>query len=166
MSAQRFVLSLGVLIIFCQMSHAEDFGDPSPNVPELSELKRFEGKWEGVLGNSDLTIPSERRWTLHGYFLKHDFETTGGLLHGVIYRGYDVKNERFTMTFLDSQGGSSLLVGHWNSDLKTFQFEAIDHTCRVQRYESYFPDERTEQWTIVFDSEKMTMITGVAKREE
>ena len=144
----------------------EDVGSPSRNVPELKALNRFAGNWDATLGNSTEGIPSQRSWDLDGYFLKHTFSVSGGSLRGIIYRGYDAKAEHFTLTFLDSQGNASLLTGYWNADLKTFIFEAVDSSCPVQKYESYFPDDKTEQWTIIFDSEKLNQISGVAKKRD
>lgn len=148
------------------LASCEEYGSPTPNVSELKELNRFAGSWDGSLGNSTEGIPSQRKWDLDGYFLKHTFSVSGGSLRGIIYRGYDTKAEHYTLTFLDSQGNSSLLIGYWNADLKTFIFEAVDSTCPVQKYESYFPNDKTEQWTIVFDSEKLNQISGVAKKRD
>ncbi len=143
---------------------AEDSGVPSPNVPELKQLNLFLGEWDAGLGNSNEKIDSERSWVMDGYFLKHTFEVSGGALRVVIYRGYNKDEHHYTLTILDSQGNTSLLTGNWNADLKTFIFEAVDSTVPVQRYESYFPDEKTEQWTIIFDSKNRNQISGVANK--
>ncbi len=143
---------------------AENFGAPNPGVPELKELVRFQGEWEAQLGNSDQKIPSKRKWMFDGHFLKHEFEVSGGALRGTIFRGYDQKNQRYTMTFLDSQGNASLLAGSWDQELKNFTFDAVDSSCPIQKYESYFPDEKTEQWTITFDNTQQSQVSGIAKK--
>lgn len=163
-------LSASMAVLCCvNLLYAEEtltVGSANPGTPELNELRRFEGKWIGKLGNSDLSIPSQRTWVLDGHFLKHDFDSSNGAVRGTIFRGYDNRNHRFTMTFLDSQGNTSLLAGYWQKDLKTFTFEAVDSSCPVQKYESYFPDEKTEQWTITFDPDNSTVINGVATKVE
>ncbi|WP_197441817.1 DUF1579 family protein [Thalassoglobus polymorphus] len=156
------ILSSGTASLLAQDS--KDFGQPSPNVPELKELARFSGEWEAQLNNSDLKIPSERKWVFNGYFLKHDFELPGGALRGTIYRGYNTRSNKYTMTFLDTQGNMSMLTGDWNDSLKTFTFEAVDSSSQVQKYESDFSAADTEQWTIVFDNTLMNQVTGVAKK--
>lgn len=141
----------------------EPIGAPNPNVPELQVLSRFEGRWEAQLGNSDQKITSSRVWTLDGYFLKHEFSAAGALV-GVIYRGYDTKNRNYTMTFHDSQGNVSMLTGYWNDDLKTLTYEALHSSCALKKYESYFPNEKAEHWTIVFETDNRAELSGVAKR--
>lgn len=148
-----------------QLSAAdESFGEPSLNRPELKQLHRYAGKWEAKLGDSDLTILSTRVWVLDGYFIKHDFEVGAGTVRGTMYKGYDTQKNQYTLTILDSQGNQSLLTGDWNEDLKTFQFKAINNTSPIQEYESYFADEKTEQWTIVHGSETRAQLSGLAKR--
>lgn len=142
-------------------------GGPNPGVPELKVLDRMTGKWEGHLPNSDAVIPSTRKWVLDGRFLRHEFSLSTGAISGIIYRGYDQKNNRYVMTFLDSTGNASFLTGHWSSDQKILSYEASDDSYFVQKYESYFPDDKTEQWTIAFRGENGSgEITGTAVKKE
>lgn len=157
--------SLAILFFaVCGGLMAEDAGSPSPNIPELKELNRFAGEWKANLDNGNLEISSSRTWAMDGYFLKHTYETSTGGFRGIIYRGYDKARHYYTLTFLDSSGNASLLTGDWNAELKTFIFEAVDQSVPIQRYESYFPDDKTEQWTIVYNNENRSLVSGRATK--
>lgn len=166
--AGKWFLLLALFLYPGVLSSAEPAspGAPNPGVPELITLQRFAGNWEAKVPNSEDSIASKRIWILDGYFLKHDFELAGGSLRGTIYRGYDRANRRYTLTFLDSQGNVSLLAGHWNEDLKTMTFEAVSGACPIRRYESQFPDDDTEAWTIRFESDgQQVEVSGTAQRQ-
>lgn len=145
-------------------SGEEPVGRPNPNVPELQVLQRFAGTWTATLANSDEQIRSTRRWTLGGYFLEHKFALASAGLQGVIYRGYDQRNSQYTLTFLDSQGNTSLLIGHWDPDLKAITFDAIANSCPIERYVSSFPDDSTEEWTIRIRGDQVVEVSGIAKK--
>jgi hypothetical protein len=155
-----FLLTLGLVP---QLALAQ-IGAPDPGVPELAVLNRFNGKWEAKLQNSEEVIRATRKWMLNGRFQQHDFSLSSGNLSGIIYRGYDQQRQRYTLVMIDSQGSSSLLAGTWDQDQKTFTFRAIDSSCPLQQYESYFPDENTEQWTIITGGDNPIEVSGVAKR--
>ncbi len=150
------------LLFQSAVGHAQNSGH-DPGVPELAVLNQFLGNWSGTIPNSDESINASRAWILNGRFLKHDFALSSGNLSGVIYRGYDQKNSRYTLTIFDSTGSVSLLAGDWSKELKTFSFDAIDSSCAVQKYESYFPDDHTEHWRLVM-KENMAEVNGIAKK--
>ncbi|MCA9088628.1 MAG: DUF1579 family protein [Planctomycetaceae bacterium] len=156
------VYSLFVVSSLC--AAAEPIGAHNPSVPELEVLERMAGTWEASFGGSDEVIRSTRIWVLDGRFLKHEFAVSNGALRGIIYRGYDQKNARYTLTFLDSQGNVSLLAGHWDAEQKTLRLDAVDSSCPVRRYESSFLDDSTEQWTIQIQGDELTEVSGVAKK--
>ncbi|MCA8990667.1 MAG: DUF1579 family protein [Planctomycetaceae bacterium] len=141
-------------------------GKHSPNVSELAVLERFAGSWEGHLVNSDQVIASQRVWVLDGRFLKHDFNFGSGSLTGTIYRGYDTKNSRYTLMWIDSQGTASLLAGYWSEEQKTLTFEAVDSSCRIAKFESYFPDAMTEQWLIIGQGDEAFELRGVTVKQK
>lgn len=143
---------------------AEPVGAHNPSVPELAVLERMAGTWEASLGGSDDAIRSTRIWILDGRFLKHEFAVSNGALRGIIYRGYDQKNSRYTLTFLDSQGNVSLLAGNWDAEQKTLRFDAIDNSCPVRHYESTFLDDSTEQWTIQIQGDELAEVSGIARK--
>ncbi len=163
-------LVANILLIFCagtpspvQAEQPQPGHDPA--IPELAVLEQFVGTWKAHIGQSDQVIDSRRSWALGGRFLKHEFSHAGGQLQGTIYRGYDQRNNRYTLTFLDSQGNVSLLVGEWNQEQKLFHFEAIDRSCHVLQYESYFPSPGTEQWTLTLAGKNPVVVSGVARKQ-
>lgn len=133
-------------------------------VPELAVIDRFSGTWEAQVVNSDETIRATRKWILNGRFQQHEFELASGNLRGLIYRGYDQERKRYTMTLMESQGSVSMLVGDWNAELRTLSFRAIDSSCFIQTYESHFPDDNTEQWTLTTGGENPVEVSGIVKR--
>lgn len=156
--------AVGLVIGGAAVARAEDPG-PNPGVPELKVLQAFFGTWEGTVGNSDAVIKAKREWVLNSRFLKHEFTLIGGDLSGTIYRGYDTTEKEYTMVFLDSTGHASHLTGQWSEDQKMLTLEATDSAMLVQRYESYFPDPKTEKWKIEFRTENdVSEISGTAKR--
>lgn len=136
-----------------------------PGVPELQVLNRFVGRWNAAFGGSGTNIASTRRWVLNGKFLRHDFELSTGDVRGVIYRGYNQNTKEYTLTMIDSSGSVSLLSGQWDENLRTLRFEAVDTSCHISLYESYFPDETTEEWRIVVNNENRTDLRGVARKQ-
>ena len=161
----RMTLSLLAVLGFTStILHAEEFqvGNPSPNIPQLGELKRFEGKWEAEIPNSNEKMISTRKWVLNGTCLFHEFELTGGAVRGRIYRGFDPRNDHYTLTVIDSLGNVSMLTGYWEETLNTMIFDAIDSSCFVQHYESQFPDGKTEQWSVTLTGGGQ--FEGTAKR--
>lgn len=166
--AQRWTLTLSLLAFAAVglpgfASAAEPSG-ANPGVPELTVLSRFVGTWVAQLRNTDEEIRSKREWVLDGRFVKHEFDLSSGGVSGVIYRGYNQKSRKYTMTFLDSSGNASHLTGHWDEERKMLTFEASDRSMLVQKYESYFPDDKIEQWTISFN-DNSGEISGTASKQ-
>lgn len=140
-------------------------GQHNQGVPELAVLEQFSGHWESDLNNSVEVIQGTRHWVLGGHFQQHDYSLLSGNLSGTMYRGYDSKNGRYTMLMIDSKGTASMLAGHWNESQKTLSLEAIDRSCLVQKYESYFPDDNTEKWTLTIVGDGEVVLSGTAKRQ-
>lgn len=163
----RLAFSLLLLSGWCATLCAEEvsYGQHDPGVPELAVLEHFVGKWDGRLQGSEEVIHATRKWVLSGKFIKHDFDLASGGLSGTIYRGYDRERNRYTMVMVDSQGTVSLLAGYWSETLKTLTFESVDVSCPIKKYESYFPDDQTEQWTITTQGENSAELHGTAKKQ-
>lgn len=168
----RSQLALGILFglaLNLATAFAEEADSPAPGfdpgVPELKVLDRFVGRWTAEFGGSGTNVASTRRWVMNGKFIRHDFELSTGDVRGVIYRGYDQNTEEYTLTMIDSSGSVSLLSGHWDKNLRTLRFEAVDTSCHISLYESYFPDEMTEEWRIVVNNENRTDLRGIARKQ-
>lgn len=160
------VLTILVPMIFATTVAAEDFhvGTVNPGHPELNLLRRFEGKWRAELANSNEAITSERKWILNGTFLEHDFQLSNGSVNGKILRGYNTESKEYSMTVFDSSGNVALLHGYWDADLKTMIYDTDSSSSLIQKYESYFPDAKTEKWTITLKSGGQ--ISGTAKKQD
>lgn len=162
--AVRTVLALFALGGLCQHCQAQQPPGYDQGVPELAVIDRMSGTWEARVVNSDETIRATRKWILNGRFQQHEFELASGNLRGLIHRGYDQQNRRYTMLLIESQGSASMLVGDWNAELRTLSFRAVDSSCFIQTYESHFPDDNTEQWTLTTGGENSVEVSGVVKR--
>jgi hypothetical protein len=165
------ILAIPALAVALVLSHGEQTqaADPGPNpgVPELKILQKFFGTWEGSVGNSEETIHARREWILDGRFLRHEFTLSNGAVSGTIFRSYDTRQKHYVMVFLDSTGNTSHLTGQWSPEQNTLTFEATSSSMFIQKYESYFPDEKTEKWTATFQTDGNSgEITGTARRKD
>ncbi|MEZ6056987.1 MAG: DUF1579 family protein [Planctomycetaceae bacterium] len=163
-----FMVCLAVwAVTFARTVSAEEpIGEPDPGVKELALLHRMSGRWVTQLDNSDVKVSGGRRWILDGKFLHQDFNTSNGTLRGTITRGYDQKRHHYTMTYLDNQGNAALLTGVWNEDQKMLTFDTNDRQSYMQKFELYFPDDNTEQWTVEVQGEnELIRVTGIARRQ-
>lgn len=167
--ARRVMLGVLGLVLGVGLSveGAEPVGKPDGGVKELAVLDRMAGEWETQLDHSEDKVSGGRRWVLDGKFLQQDFAVSNGNLRGIMIRGYDQRRNCYTMTYLDTQGNTSFLTGYWNEDQKILSFDASHRESFMQKYESYFPDAETEQWTVTVlgDDSGAATVTGVARRK-
>ena len=167
MKSWQRIFNMTLILGVTSLLHADDFqaGTPNPGRPELGQLRRFEGVWTAELPNSTDSVSSRRKWILNGMFLEHDFELSNGDVRGKILRGFDVEHQRYTLTIFVSSGGTEQLTGYWDEDLKTMTFNAANGSSEIQKYESYFPDDQTEKWTITLQSGGQVSATAKKRPE-
>ena len=155
----------------CEASVAEDTAAaPAENSPELKVLDRYAGTWvEHISGRPEVRRRDEGEWILEGRFLRQKW-TTEALedapkASGMTLMTYDRERNVYRSWSFLATGSMIENDGTWDakSNTMTWGHRVTERTEKVTTTVS-FPDEATQEWSIVQTDAEGKILREIAGR--
>jgi hypothetical protein len=154
----------------CDASAAEETSDGPAENPELKVLDRYAGIWvERVSGRPEVRRRDEGKWILDGRFLRQTWtsEAVGDTpkASGLTLMTYDREENVYRSWAFLATGSVIENQGVWDakSNTMTWAHRMSERTEKVATTVS-FPDDATQEWSIVQSDAKGEVLREIAGR--